>query len=898
MPSAVRKSRSLIMLLIGFIACSVAVILTVKTLYIYEFYQSWVEERVQAETTISLRKLGEAVTPYIQSFSINEYEKLISTEMGANRYLAILVSNDQFAEMTGKDDFVSGFIRSPEGETLRFQPEEPMHLSWLQTAYSNQSLSLYNFHDQLIGSIAIYSTNDEVKRWLSPIIYHSVFSSLLVLFSIIGFVAFIVVFLLLKPLNKLSQTLSDRDADGIPTQAIGLSSFRELSTLTGTINTMLQVVKESRDSLQTERDRFQQVIEGTRVGTWEWNVQTGEVIFNDRWAEIIGYSLEELAPISIDTWMKVANPEDLVQSSQLLDKHFNGELPYYECEARMRHKDGHWVWVMDRGRVFSWTDDGKPLWMSGTHQEITERKHNEAALSASEERYRHLSELSPSALWQSDSQGNLTYVSQHWVDITGISFEECCQGSWLDSVHPYDFNRVSDEWQLTCQGATSYQSEYRVKKPDGSIVWVLCIANWVKDEKEDGASWIGTITDITELKRTEDQLQEATIKAESANIAKSRFLATMSHEIRTPMNGIMGLAQLLEGDELIEETRKNYAKTIMKSGQSLLALLNDILDISKVESGKLRLEERELVPNEVTTDITRLFADSARRNNLNLIVDLDESLKHRYIGDPHRISQMLANLVNNAIKFSSSGVVTISAKEVGSSGSHSTIEFSVEDKGIGIAAEKLPTIFEPFSQSDNTTTRKYGGTGLGLSIVKGLSRLMEGDVGVVSTEGKGSCFWFQVRVKNAIADTKESPSTELGQDSSSKAPAEKQTGKILVAEDDRTNQMVVRAMLKKLGFEIIVANNGREAVHLVTDHHEEFDAILMDVNMPVMDGHSATRAIRKWEQQQQQSPTPIIALTADAFPEDREKCQDAGMDDFLTKPIIVEQLSSTLKNYI
>ncbi len=539
---------------------------------------------------------------------------------------------------------------------------------------------------------------------------------------------------------------------------------------------LITELKQHEAELADHSRRLADIIDGTNVGTWEWNVQTGAVVFNERWAHIVGYSLDELAPISIDTWGRLSHPDDKQRSGELLEKHFSGKLSHYECEVRMCHKDGRWVWVLDRGRVASWTPDGKPLLMSGTHQDISEHKANELIL----------------------------------VD--------------------------------------------------------------------------------------------ARLQAEAANVAKSRFLATMSHEIRTPMNGILGMAQMLLLPGIPDDARLDYARTILNSGQTLLALLNDILDVSKVEAGKIELESAAFEPGQILHETQALFAEAAALKGLR-IESAWSGPAQRYLGDPHRLRQMIANLVGNALKFTAQGQIRIEAREIERDGQRALLEFCVTDTGIGIPADKQALLFNPFSQADSSTTRKFGGTGLGLSLVRSMANLMGGDVGIDSEAGQGSRFWFCIRADLLAlgADSRDDVrQAKVGADGTAMGvhPATF-AGHILVVDDNPTNRMVLKAMLNQPGVHCDFAENGQQAVDVITGADRIApDLVLMDCQMPILDGYQATMQIRRWETENARPHLTIVALTASAFEDDRQHCLDAGMDDFLTKPIAIEKLMATLAHWL
>ncbi|MDD5296769.1 MAG: ATP-binding protein [Rhodocyclaceae bacterium] len=379
--------------------------------------------------------------------------------------------------------------------------------------------------------------------------------------------------------------------------------------------------------------------------------------------------------------------------------------------------------------------------------------------------------------------------------------------------------------------------------------------------------------------------------------AKSNFLATMSHEIRTPMNGILGMAQLLLLPGQKDEERRDHARTILNSGQALLTLLNDILDLSKVEAGKFKLESIVLEPRQIVHEAEALFSDAAAGKGLSIGSEWLGPAQ-RYQGDPHRLRQMLSNLVSNAIKFTAHGQIRIKAREVERAGETAVLEFSVSDTGIGVSPAQQAALFEPFSQADSSTTRQYGGTGLGLSIVKSLARLMGGNVGLESEPGRGSRFWFRV-CADIVTPGRDSRQVARSSDAARGAGTlpPQLAGRLIVAEDNPGNQKVIKALLGALGLSPLLLENGQQVVSAIASG-ESADLILMDLHMPVMDGHAATAHIRQWEQEHDHPRTPIIAVTADAFEEERQRCLAGGMDGFLTKPIQLETLSALLGKWL
>lgn len=449
---------------------------------------------------------------------------------------------------------------------------------------------------------------------------------------------------------------------------------------------------------------------------------------------------------------------------------------------------------------------------------------------------------------------------------------------------------------LTGQARLNYQEPQTT--PQGKTIWLSTSKVPLRDSAGSIIGVLGIYDDITERKQVENDLIEAKQAAESANITKSHFLATMSHEIRTPMNGILGMAQLLLRPNLTASIQRDYARTIVNSGQTLLSLLNDILDLSKIEAGKFQFESVEFEPKQLVHEIHSLFEGSAKSKNLQLQHNWSGPSDQRYKSDSLRLRQMMCNLVGNAIKFTEQGHIEIDGTEIEQDGSSALLEFSVTDTGVGIPADKLDLLFKPFSQTDSSITREFGGSGLGLSIVSSLAKLAGGDVGVQSEAGKGSRFWFRIRAGLVArgTDRQRGERCLVGV-----APPEMSdfalSGHVLVVEDNPVNCLVIEGLLDQLGVGVTLVNDGQQAVNAVTKRGS-LNAILMDLHMPVMDGYTATERIRLWEEDNQLPRLPIIALTADAFEEDHQHCMAVGMDDFLTKPIALDALKLTLAKWL
>ena len=494
--------------------------------------------------------------------------------------------------------------------------------------------------------------------------------------------------------------------------------------------------------------------------------------------------------------------------------------------------------------------------------------------------------------WNPSQNWPVKYISSNCLDILGYSKEEMQNEAFLyaDLIHPEDIERISKEVTYYIENdINNFEQSYRLRLKNGSYRWFYDFTHLVRDEKNNLTSIRGYMFDQTGLKEAEIAIKEAKEKAELANKAKSQFLANMSHEIRTPMNAIIGLSELLF-DTKLDDKQKNLLLKVNSSSKMLLGIINDILDYSKIEAGKLELEHKSFKIVDVMEQLKFMFLEGAIKKSLNMHCEVKEIVPFVIIGDKLRLTQVLSNFISNAIKFTHGGSVSldVSLKEKIDE-KRAIVFFSVKDSGIGISEEQLKKLFTPFTQADTSTTRKYGGTGLGLTISKKIIEAMGGVLRAESQVGVGTTFSFELEFEVASWDR---PDFDRNVSQEIQKLPNFSGIRVLLVEDNQINQEVASMMLNRVAINVDMANNGQEAVEKYFANPSSYDLILMDLQMPIMSGYEATKIIRESDKN-----IPIIALTAAAMIEDKQKAMDAGMNDHLGKPIDMNELYKTIAKF-
>lgn len=637
--------------------------------------------------------------------------------------------------------------------------------------------------------------------------------------------------------------------------------------------------KLAKAALRASEARFRSFFDLPLHGRCITSPEKGWIAVNDKLCDMLGYSREE---ILTKTWSEMTHPDDLAADNAQFERLLAGEISQYRLEKRFVRKDGREIWTeLSVGCVRK--SDGTVDDVVAVLDDITERKRAEEEL----QNLRTAVEQTENTIVITDAEGRIEYVNPAFEISTGYSREEAMhQNPRILSSGEQGAAFYRALWGTITAGQT-WRGEFHNRRKDGALYWESATISPVQRHDGKILHFIAIKENITARKALESNLRDALDRAESANRAKSEFLAVMSHELRTPLNGILGFAELLSESRLDSE-QKEFSQVIVSCGNHLLGIVNDILDFSSIEKGSMRIEAAPVRVAEVVEDSLRACEKSAADKGLDLRCEMAPNAAKMVQGDARRIRQILINLLGNAVKFTSQGKVILRTEPACQEGDR-FLNFTIEDTGPGIPREAIALLFQPFSQADSTLNRPFEGTGLGLAISKRLAEAMGGEIRLVSTPGVGSRFTLRLPV---AAD--EAPSRSSSQAPAVPASKKPAAGLVLVVEDEPTNSALAGKMLEVIGYRAAFASDGQAAVEMFAPG--KYHAILMDMQMPVVDGLEATKKIREIERLAG-GHVRIIALTANVLPGDRERCLAGGMDDFLTKPFTKRDLEAKLAGF-
>jgi PAS domain S-box-containing protein len=634
------------------------------------------------------------------------------------------------------------------------------------------------------------------------------------------------------------------------------------------------------------QQRLALAVEASNCGLWDWNIERRTVVTNPIFHTMLGYPVGP-AEHQDSVFFERLHPEDELRVREAIDRARLGPGERYDVEFRMRTAQGTYRWVRSTGAIVEWDARGQPRRMIGQHVDVDASRRVREELNASRARLSSIIESMAEGLVMHDQAGRITDCNPEAERILGLPREQLLSRDGTD----HRWTTVRDDGSefppnelpasVTLRTGRPVRGEVvGVTRGDGQRAWLSVNSAPLRDESGRIEAAVVTFTDITALR-------EAIDAAESANRAKSEFLANMSHEIRTPLTAVLGNAELLADPAAEGTDHRELAGTIHRAGQHLLTLLNDILDLSKVEAGQLRVESIATDLPAILQEVESLMAARAAGKSLTLTTRLDTPVPERIRTDPTRLRQILINLVGNAVKFTLSGSVSVSAGCVPGEGSATPrLRVRIADTGPGIGPRQRERLFKPFEQSDTSITRTHGGTGLGLAIAQRLAHLLGGQIRLAhSAPGEGATFELEVPLipepGTNMVDTL--PDARAPREHAASTAPITLHGRVLLAEDGIDNQRLIALHLRRAGAEVEIANNGQlalEALDAAARAGRPFDLLITDVQMPVLDGLTLTRRLRErgW-------PIPVLALTAHARGEDRERCLAAGCDGYASKPI-------------
>ncbi len=646
-------------------------------------------------------------------------------------------------------------------------------------------------------------------------------------------------------------------------------------------------LKKSYQLIKDNEYRLNAAFQGTEYGWWDYKTKEGVLLVHKSKHEMLGYEKSETKK-SIHWWYNLAHPDDQKNIDLLNEKLKSGKITSFNHEIRIRNKEGNYIWIYDRGTVIEKDEQGRPKRIIGTTQNINQRKINELNLL----KLSMAVKQSPGAVVITDTNARIEYVNRAFEKLTGYKKEEVLRKNpKILNAGVLPSSVYKDLWK-TILGGEAWEGELCNRTKNGKIFWENTTITPVINEEGKIINFIAVKEDITERRKFVEQLKLAKQDAEAANKAKSEFLANMSHEIRTPMNAVIGFTDILSR-QIKDETQLQYLNSIKVSGKNLLSIINDILDLSKIESGKITLDYGKIGLKELVNELKTIFETQAENKGISFTVTIGKTSCNSIISDEVRVRQILFNLISNAIKFTEQGEVNVTLQAVKNSDQknseekNTTIQFIIQDSGIGVKKDMQEKIFESFVQQDGQDSKKYGGTGLGLPISRKLAQLLGGDISLTSEYKKGSTFIFSLYNVKCSGEQIKNQSQSLITQTIVFKP-----NRVLVIDDIKTNRDYLKIALNELGLKISTANDGLQGLKIVEE--EKIDLILCDIKMPNLDGYGFIERLRNSTFKN----IPCIATTASALNKEIEQLNNYDFDQILLKPIQIEELSHELKKHI
>ena len=668
-----------------------------------------------------------------------------------------------------------------------------------------------------------------------------------------------------------------------PEQIKALETLADQAALHIETRAELGIFQAKVSALGESERRFRTIADASPMLLWIADEAGNRTFFNQAWCEFTGLSREDSIA---DHWMKTIHPDDLEVYLRKWEDTSRQKIRFQQ-EFRLRHCSGTYRWVLEQAMPM-FSSSGRLDGYVSSCVDLSSRMTDELQYQNNEARFRAISEAAPLGIFVTDSDGNYIYTNQQFQKIVGQSAELSLGSGWQRALVDEDRERVAASWYSATRTAKPFEEVYRFRKPDGEIAWASVKAAAI-NSTDTVSGWVGTVEDITARLNADAELVEAKQSAEAAMHAKSQFLANMSHEIRTPLTAIIGFAEALRDERQLSPDEIHCLDVILNNGQHLLEIINSILDLSKIDAGALTIEKTSFNLVDLVEEVRAMFAPRIAEKALSFSVKYDWPLPAAISTDSLRLKQVLINLLSNAIKFTDKGWIELKVKY---NTNQKRLIFTVADSGIGIEPHQVDNLFKPFSQANESITRQFGGTGLGLNISAHLVHALGGIIEVSSQPNKGSAFTFFIQPELDVAPRfiTEMPGAEETE-AAPRAQQVKLSGRVLFADDALDNRRLVDHLLRKAGIEPVLVEDGQQAID--TALTDEFDLILMDVQMPNVDGLTATRALR-----QAGVRTPIVSLSAGAMTSDVLKAIDAGCSMHLAKPFSRDSFMEMLKRFL
>ncbi len=646
-------------------------------------------------------------------------------------------------------------------------------------------------------------------------------------------------------------------------------------------------LEQTFNELRTTEERYTFALDGSGDGVWDWDIAANKVFLSRRWKTMLGHDEDEIGA-DLSEWSGRLHPTDADRVMAVVNDNLEGKTQSFSSEHRMLCKDGSYIWVLDRGTVVQRDADGKPLRMVGTHSDITAAKQQEAKLQSTRDQLEKAAEVAELGIWCWDLQTNALEFNERMHEIyesppevrkSGLYYEY-----WRARVHPEDIAFTEDRLQQALKGKGTYNPTFRIINRQGKIRYIQAAGFVECSEAGKPIQMMGINRDITQQYESEDALRRAKKTADEASKAKSNFLANMSHELRTPMNAILGMLTLLQKTEL-NHRQADYAQKTEGAARSLLGLLNDILDLSKAEAGKMQLDPHPFAIDQVLRDLSVILSTNVGKKPVEVLYDIAADVPSHLVGDAMRLQQVLLNLGSNAIKFTEQGSVIIKIETQQKSTDSATLVFTVSDTGIGIAPENQARIFSGFTQAEASTTRRFGGTGLGVSISQRLVNLMGGQLALTSALGKGSSFFFTITLPLPVNHQATPPKSEnVGQH-------------VLVVDDNPSALNIIAHLGESLGWKIDRAASGEQALSLLKQQAQggnRYRAVFVDWQMPGLNGLETSKAIHDLDVG---ISAPVVVMVTAHERENlaqRSEIEQAIINGFVVKPITASMLMDAL----